>query len=83
MCLCMHACSENTERKRISLQILEYLNDNSEGLKSLNKHLLTKALFMKYNSTTPSSAPVERLFSLAGLTLITLMTIMSWLSDAF
>ncbi|CAM4605850.1 unnamed protein product [Leuciscus chuanchicus] len=47
-------------------EVLEYMRSGSEVL---NRFPRVKAVFMKYNTATPSSAPVERLFSFGGLVL--------------
>lgn len=43
-----------------------YLADPSEELSSLQKYPTLTLLFLKYNAALPSSASVERLFSVAG-----------------
>jgi hypothetical protein len=43
-----------------------YLSDTSRDIESLSKFPGILKLFRKYNTPLPSSAPVERLFSLGG-----------------
>lgn len=49
------------------LEVLNYLQDTNKSLDSLERHPATKMIFKRYNTTLPSSAPVERLFSFAGM----------------
>lgn len=43
-----------------------YLADERKSLDTLHKFPLVKEVFLKFNTGIPSSAPVERLFSLGG-----------------
>lgn len=51
----------------IEIEILNYLKDPQTDLFMLNRYPSIKKLFLKYNTILPSSAPVERLFSFAGM----------------
>ena len=44
-----------------------YLADPDTEIISLNRYPHIREIFLKYNACTPSSAPVERLFSAASL----------------
>ena len=58
--------NNDTERTQKHSQ---YLNDKDKQLATLNRHTEIKQLFLRYNSTLPSSKPVERLFSAGALIL--------------
>lgn len=51
----------------ISNQYYSYLNDDSTAEDSLNKYCYLREAYIKFNTPLPSSAPVERLFSFAGI----------------
>lgn len=48
-------------------QVEDYLRSPSQQLSSLNGFPLIKKISLRYNAAPPSSAPVERLFSLGKL----------------
>uniref|UniRef100_A0A8D0D640 BED-type domain-containing protein n=1 Tax=Sander lucioperca TaxID=283035 RepID=A0A8D0D640_SANLU len=48
-------------------EVQRYLQDPDKSLASLKTYPMIRALFLKCNTTLPSSAPVERLFSQGGL----------------
>lgn len=52
----------------LDTEIADYLKSGVE-IDTLQKFPLIKTLFLRYNNPTPSSAPVERLFSLGSLVL--------------
>lgn len=52
-----------------SVQALSYLDCKKKELTSLENFPIIKSVFLKYNVSLPSSAPVERLFSSGSLIL--------------
>ena len=54
---------------RAKIEGINYLEDPSKDMNSLSKYPLVYALFLRFNTDLPSSAPVERLFSTGGLIL--------------
>ena len=51
----------------VESQVVDYLKSGAQGMDTLNGFPLIKKMSLKYNADTPSSAPVERLFSLGKL----------------
>lgn len=47
----------------VQVQVIKFLNSKKKELDMLNNYPVIKKVFIKYNTSLPSSAPVERLFS--------------------
>jgi hypothetical protein len=55
------------QESAVKMEAMHYLDNPSKELSSLLAYPHVKATFVKFNTTLPSSAPVERLFSIGGL----------------
>jgi len=53
---------------QVRAEAMNFLSDADTSLSRLPVFPAVKRLFLKFNTALPSSAPVERLFSIAGLT---------------
>jgi len=65
----MHDSDSEVVDSGCKVKALQFLNDPSHELEQLRKYSVVAVVFVKYNISVPSSAPVERLFSQAGLIL--------------
>lgn len=51
----------------VKKELRRYLDDEDTSLESLRRYPILKNIFTKFNTPLPSSGPVERLFSFAGV----------------
>ena len=58
----------STSTDTVEVEAANYLS-TAKDLDCLHRYPIIKSLFLKYNTTLPSSAPVERLFSLGSMVL--------------
>lgn len=56
-----------SSKDQVELEILQYLKDSATELDMLHRYPTVKEAFKAFNTTLPSSAPVERLFSYGGM----------------
>lgn len=58
---------KSNNKRKFELEVLQYAEDASTDLQSLDRFAIIKQIFLRYNTCLPSSAPVERLFSFAEI----------------
>ena len=63
---CFGNSQANDRQKIVDTEVDMYLSDSCKEIARLKIYPCIMTLFLKYNTTLPSSAPVERLFSLGS-----------------
>ena len=58
------------QENAVKIEVVNYRDNPSKELSRLLAYPHVKAAFVKYNTTLPSSAPVECLFSTGGRTAV-------------
>ena len=61
--------STQAKKNKASIEVLQYLDDDSTSLQMLHRYPAVKEVFLKLNTALISSAPVERLFSYGSVIL--------------
>ena len=70
-----YGCGENncsssavaSSTSQVKAEAMNFLSDADKSLSRLNFFPAVQRLFLKFNTALPSSTPVQRLFSIAGL----------------
>ena len=58
-----------TQKNITFIEVLQFLEDPNNNLESLHRYPKIKNVFLKFNTSLTSSAPVEHLFSFASIIL--------------
>ena len=61
--------TSQTQKNITSIEVLQFLEDPNNILESLHCYPKIKNVFLKFNTSLTSSAPVQRLFSIASIIL--------------
>ena len=59
--------TQQTQKNLTSIEVLQFLEDPNNKLESLHRYPKIKNVFLKFNTSLTSSAPVELLFVFASI----------------